>query len=53
MENIILNIDSEFRNMEHYPNSGYFSYKFKESIKNISLNCFKRINTIFQPSQND
>ena len=36
MENIIINIDSDFRNKKVFPNPGSFKYKLKESLKNIS-----------------
>lgn len=36
MENIILNIDTKFRNKSVYPNPGSFSYRFKDPLKNIS-----------------
>jgi hypothetical protein len=35
MENILINIDSRFRNKNVYPNAGKFTYKLKEKIKNI------------------
>ena len=34
MENIIINIDSSFRDEEVYSNSGKFTYKLNENIKN-------------------
>ena len=34
MENIILNIDSRFRNKIAYPNSGFFIHKLSEKIRN-------------------
>ncbi len=36
MENIIINIDSDFRNKKLYPNPGSFKYKLAECFKNIS-----------------
>lgn len=36
MENILLNIDTRFRDTVKYPNSGKFTYTLKEPLKNIS-----------------
>lgn len=36
MENILINIDSRFRNKTLYPNPGKFIYKLNEQIKNVS-----------------
>lgn len=36
MENIIINIDSVYRDIETYPNAGLFTYKLKDAIKNIT-----------------
>jgi hypothetical protein len=35
MENILINIDSRFRNKNIYPNSGNFSFKLSEKIKDV------------------
>jgi len=34
MENILVNVDSEFRDTRQFPNSGKFSWKLSEKIKN-------------------
>lgn len=46
MENILINIDSKFRNVEKYPNSGNFTYFLKEPLKNIN---FIKLSTIELP----
>ena len=34
MDNIILNVDSRFRDKKKYPNSAKFTYRMSETIKN-------------------
>jgi hypothetical protein len=36
MENILINIDSRFRNKNIYPNSGKFTFNLGEKIKNVT-----------------
>ena len=47
MENILINVDSKFRDTKTYPNSGLFTYKLKEPIKNIS---YIRLSSIELPT---
>jgi hypothetical protein len=50
MENIIVSIDSEFRNKELYPNASNFVYDFKEflvNIRTISLSSIEFPNTFY------
>ena len=50
MDNIIINIDSRFRDKKLFPNSGKFSYSFSEKIKNckyIRLSSFEFPNLYF------
>lgn len=50
MDNIIINIDSRFRNKDVYPNSGKFIYNLSENIKNckyIRLSSFEFPNVFF------
>jgi hypothetical protein len=47
MENIIINIDSDFRDKKTYTNSGFFVYKLAEKIKNIT---YLRLSSIELPS---
>jgi hypothetical protein len=37
MENVLINIDSKFRNIEKYSNPGNFTYILKEPLKNINF----------------
>lgn len=46
MENIIINIDSEFRDSALYPNPGSFTFKPHESLKNIT---YVRLSSIELP----
>uniref|UniRef100_A0A6C0H147 Uncharacterized protein n=1 Tax=viral metagenome TaxID=1070528 RepID=A0A6C0H147_9ZZZZ len=36
MENIIINIDTSYRDVISYPNAGLFTYKLNNSLKNIT-----------------
>ena len=36
MENIIINIDTSYRDIVSYPNAGLFTYKLNNSLKNIT-----------------
>ena len=36
MENISINIDTSYRDIETYPNAGLFTYKLKNTLKNIT-----------------
>ena len=50
MENIIINIDSRFRDRTAYPNSAFFVYRLKEVLKNckyIRLSSFEIPNLYF------
>jgi hypothetical protein len=50
MDNIIVNIDSRFRNKQVYPNSGKFVYNLSENIKNckyVRLSSFEFPNLYF------
>ena len=47
MENIIVNIDSDFRDKKKYPNPGFFTYNFSDKIKNIT---YIRLSSIELPS---
>lgn len=47
MENILINIDSGFRNKSVFPNSGHFVYTLDEPVKNIS---YIRISSIELPA---
>jgi hypothetical protein len=50
MENIIINIDSRFRDRTAYPNSAFFVYRLKEVLKNckyIRLSSFEMPNLYF------
>jgi hypothetical protein len=47
MENIVYNIDSKFRDINTYSDSGLFTYKFKEPLKNIS---YIRLSSIELPT---
>lgn len=54
MENIIINIDSRFRDRTAYPNSAFFVYKLKEVLKNckyIRLSSFEMPNLYFTFSE--
>lgn len=37
MENVLINIDSKFRNVALYPNPGSYTYFLKEPLKNINF----------------
>jgi hypothetical protein len=50
MENIIINIDSRFRNTTKYPNPAYFVQNLSENIKNCK---YIRVSTIELPQSND
>lgn len=55
MDNIIINIDSRFRNKQVYTNSGKFIYNLSENIKNckyIRLSSFEFPNLYFSFTQN-
>jgi hypothetical protein len=43
MENIIVSIDSEFRNKDLYPNASNFIYDFREYLVNIRSICLSSI----------
>jgi hypothetical protein len=47
MENVLINIDSKFRNIEKYPNPGNFTYILKDPLKNIN---FIRLSSIELPT---
>lgn len=47
MENILINIDSRFRNKTLYPNAGKFTFKLSEKIKNIA---YVRISSVEIPN---
>lgn len=50
MENIIINVDSKFRNMTKYPNSGYIVQNLSENIKNCK---YIRVSSIELPKIDD
>jgi hypothetical protein len=55
MDNILINIDSRFRNKQVYTNSGKFIYNLSENIKNckyIRLSSFEFPNLYFSFTQN-
>jgi hypothetical protein len=55
MDNIIINIDSRFRNKQVYTNSGKFVYNLSENIKNckyIRLSSFEFPNLYFSFTEN-
>jgi hypothetical protein len=47
MENILVNIDSRFRNKKLYPNSGSYTYTLDEPIKNVS---YVRVSSVELPN---
>lgn len=54
MENIIINIDSRFRNTSVYPNSAFFVYKLNDVLKNckyIRVSSFEIPNLYFTFSE--
>jgi hypothetical protein len=54
MENIIINIDSRFRDRTAYPNSAFFVYRLKDVLKNcnyIRLSSFEIPNLYFTFSE--
>lgn len=50
MENIIINVDSRFRNTTKYPNPGFFIQNLSENIKNCK---YIRVSSIELPQSDD